>query len=201
MEEIDTQTSWNAEIAVLKQRAMLLDDQKNLTAFYGSSSLRLWTSMREDLYPLNTINLGFGGSAYEDCLYYFSEVFERLQPSSVVLYGGDNDLANGKSPATIIADFKALVERICAKFPTIKLAVISIKPSPARARQLSEIRETNAFLNAYIERFGGIYIDVYSAMLDSEKRPMKHLFIEDELHLNDAGYELWASVVKKHLIG
>lgn len=201
MEETDTQTDWHDEITTLKQSTALRSNQKDLITFYGSSSLRLWTTMYEDLYPLNTINLGFGGSTYEDCLYYFSEVFEPLQPCSIVLYGGDNDLSIGKTSAMIIADFKNLVQRIYTRFPTTGLAVISIKPSPARAPQLSEIRKTNDFLRAYVEQLGGTYIDIHTAMLDNEEKPKQELFVADELHLNDAGYALWTSIIKQHLMG
>ena len=41
--------------------------------FYGSSSIRLWDTLAEDIDP-GVVNLGFGGSTLQACDYFF----ERL---------------------------------------------------------------------------------------------------------------------------
>jgi len=40
------------------------------------------------------------------------------------------------------------------------------------------------------------YIDIPSAFLKTGQPPSKSLFISDKLHLNEAGYKLWTSVIK-----
>jgi len=194
------QEQWDEEISLIKQRIVKLSNRQDLIAFYGSSSIRLWTSMQEDLYPLNSLNLGFGGSTYKDCLYYFSEVFDSLSPRTIILYGGDNDIANGETPMAIQRYFQAIVEKIQQKYPTKALAVMSIKPSPSRAGYLDQIAQTNKLLRHYIQTVGGTYIDIYSAMLDENLQPKAELFLEDALHLNALGYKLWTTVLKKHLM-
>src|SRR3954470_6470751 len=42
--------------------------------FYGSSSIRLWKSMKEDFPGLNVLNHGFGGSTAPDALRYFDRL-------------------------------------------------------------------------------------------------------------------------------
>lgn len=199
MEKNLIQEQWYEEIAAIKQRIMKLSNMQDLIAFYGSSSIRLWTSMEEDLYPLNSLNLGFGGSTYKDCLYYFPEVFEHLSPRTIVLYGGDNDIANGETPASIIASFQAIVEKIREKYPSQSLAVLSIKPSPSRTDYMDQIAQTNELLRRYIPTVEGTYIDVYTPMLDKNLQPKEELFLEDALHLNAQGYNLWATILRKHL--
>ena len=42
--------------------------------FYGSSTIRLWDSLEQDLMPLPVYNLGFGGSTLRAC----EEAFSKL---------------------------------------------------------------------------------------------------------------------------
>jgi hypothetical protein len=43
------------------------------------------------------------------------------------------------------------------------------------------------------------YIDVASAMLTDEGLPREDIFVDDELHLNERGYEIWTRVVREAL--
>jgi len=40
---------------------------------------------------------------------------------------------------------------------------------------------------------------VYSHMLDGEGQPLKELYVEDLLHLNQKGYNIWAEVIGQKL--
>ncbi|WP_134087952.1 GDSL-type esterase/lipase family protein [Olivibacter sp. XZL3] len=200
MENKQETAQWEEEIAVIKQRINVLPDPQKHIAFYGSSSFRLWTTMEADLYPLETINMGFGGSTYKDCIRYFDDLFSTLSPMRLVLYGGDNDIANGEDPETIRCDVRHLTQQIRSRFPNKALSVISIKPSPARTLFLDRIQQANQMIKQHLQDIGGGYIDVYSAMLDANRCPNKKLFTEDELHLNEAGYQVWASLLKEHLM-
>lgn len=200
MENKQVTTQWEEEIAVIKRRIDVLANPQKHIAFYGSSSFRLWETMEADLYPLETINMGFGGSTYKDCIRYFDDLFAQLSPMRLVLYGGDNDIANGENPETILQDVQHLTQQIRSRFPNKAISVISIKPSPARTLFLDRIQQANQMLKQYLHDFDGGYVDVYSAMLDVNGCPDKKLFTEDELHLNAAGYRVWANLLKEHLM-
>jgi lysophospholipase L1-like esterase len=43
------------------------------------------------------------------------------------------------------------------------------------------------------------YIDVATPMLDETGHPKLDLFREDELHLNDNGYQLWNKILSLYL--
>jgi len=43
------------------------------------------------------------------------------------------------------------------------------------------------------------YIDVFTPMLTADGMPRAELFRSDALHLNDAGYALWTSVISSHV--
>ena len=99
--------------------------------FYGSSSIRLWTTLAEDLGDPRIVNLGFGGSTMAACAHYFERLVVPRKPGSLVLYVGDNDLGTGRSVQDILKSFRALLHKVDTHIGPIRFAFISIKPSPA----------------------------------------------------------------------
>lgn len=197
----DPSDFWRNQINRLKRRVRSVENQENLVVFYGSSSIRLWVHMREDIAPLNVLNLGFGGSNYAWCAHYFDEVFGPLHPSKIVLYAGENDLGEGKSPETVLADFKWLVQKIKAKDANIALAIISIKPTMARQEMLPDILETNRLLEKYVvHELQAQFIDVFNPMISKDHKPRPELYMADGLHLNKAGYEIWSLTIRSALL-
>ncbi|MGJ8739130.1 SGNH/GDSL hydrolase family protein, partial [Zobellia laminariae] len=191
---------WSNEIKRLKRRVTKLKTQENLIAIYGSSSVRLWVHMQRDLLPFNTVNLGFGGSTFAWCIHYFDEIFEEVNPSKIVLYAGENDLNQGRTPQEVLADCHELVGMIKAKYPDVALALISLKPSVEREQMIPLIIETNLLLSKYvISDLNAQFINVFNHMISSDNRPIPELYLSDGLHLNKEGYAIWSSVIKDAL--
>ena len=57
----------------------------------GSSTIRLWGSVRNDLAPLEVIPRGFGGSSADDLDYYLDRIVLKYAPRAVAIYEGDTD--------------------------------------------------------------------------------------------------------------
>ena len=76
------------------------------TLLYGSSSIRLWEGMYDDLKPLRPINLGFGGSTLAACVWFFDRVMEPYAPKHFVCYAGENDLGDGRTPEEVYLFFR-----------------------------------------------------------------------------------------------
>ena len=168
--------------------------------FVGSSSIRLWKTLEKDFANLPVINRGFGGSHVADSVRYADRIVLPYRPKTVVLYAGDNDLAGGKTPRQVLADFQAFVAKVHEKLPGTRVLFIAIKPSVARWHLAGNIREANALVQRYTrtdDRLG--YVDVFTPMLGADGRPRADLLVEDGLHLNADGYALWASIVRPHL--
>ncbi|MDT0608300.1 cyclic nucleotide-binding domain-containing protein [Croceitalea rosinachiae] len=192
---------WHNEIRRLKQRVAKLEHQNELTAFYGSSSIRLWVNMKKDLNPLHVLNLGFGGSSFAWCTHYFTEIFKDVNPSKIVLYAGENDLSEGRTPQEVLTDCKELVELILAKYPRAELAFISLKPSVERTHLIPQIMETNLLLSKYvIGELNAQFINVFARMITSDNRPRPELYLSDGLHLNKKGYTIWSNVIQEALV-
>src|SRR3984893_12225476 len=100
--------------------------------FYGSSSIRLWSTLSQDLPDYAVLNCGFGGSRLTDCLYFAPRVVAPLKPSAVVIYAGDNDLATGAAPEQVFDSFRQLFFALRTTSPELPIAFVSVKPCPAR---------------------------------------------------------------------
>lgn len=169
--------------------------------FVGSSSIRLWNDLEEQFDTLpRVIKRGFGGSRMSDCAEHRRQLVIAYKPRLVIVYAGDNDLAEGRTPEQVLASYAAFVDGVRKELPATRIAYLSIKPSPLRASLMPLARETNTLIAAYSASQTNLdYIDVYSKMLDDSGSPRAELFLADALHLSDAGYALWKSVIASHL--
>ncbi|UXP33444.1 GDSL-type esterase/lipase family protein [Reichenbachiella agarivorans] len=198
--ENSAQLLFQDEIDALKEKVTKLPPNDTV-AFYGSSTIRLWESLEGDLADKKAVNLGFGGSSYQWCLFYFERLFENFLPKSYVLYGGDNDLSIGQSPSDVLMNFSLLYEKIKRHSPHAPITVISIKPSPSREYLLPKIIQTNELLRTFVDEHDNMHwIEIFEHMLSPDGRPKTDLFVEDMLHLNLKGYKIWKQQVREQLI-
>ncbi len=198
--ENSAQYLFEEEVKELKKKIKNRKKPEGYTAFYGSSTLRLWETMERDLSGKDVINFAFGGSTYQWCIHYFDFLFKDEQPTSYVLYGGDNDLSNGYSPEEVLEALNQLIIKIKTHSPEAPITIISIKPSPSREYIWGEIIRTNELIRKYAEGNDKMHwIDTFNAMLGSDGYSRTDLYVEDMLHLNEKGYEVWAEAVGSQL--
>lgn len=167
----------------------------------GSSSIRLWAHLPQDLQvgPV-LINRGFGGSTMADCHLLVQQLVVQYRPRQVIVYAGENDLAEGRTPAQVLESFQGFVRAVRAELPHVRLAYVSIKPSPARAQLMPQVREANALLQAYVQTLPQAdFIDVFTPMLGAHGEPRAELFGPDRLHMSAQGYALWRSVIAPYV--
>jgi lysophospholipase L1-like esterase len=188
---------WDASLAAFEEADKARMPEAGGVLFVGSSSIRLWDRLPQDFsqVPL-VINRGFGGSTMADCNQLARRLVIRYQPRQVLVYAGDNDLAEGRSPEQVLQSFQAFAQAVRAELPATRISYISIKPSPLRAELLPKVRETNRLLAEYVGTLANAsYIDVFTPMLDASGAPRTDLFGPDRLHMNATGYALWRKVI------
>ncbi len=167
--------------------------------FYGSSSIRLWSNLAEDLGDPRVVNLGFGGSTMAACDHYFERLVVPRKPSSLVLYVGDNDLAIGRSSQDVVESFRSLLGKVDSHLGPIPFAAISVKPSPALWPLIDSIRTVNAAIREELgRRPRSDFIDIFPSMLGPDGLPRPELYLEDGLHLSRAGYLAWLERILSH---
>ncbi|MDQ1473521.1 MAG: hypothetical protein QOJ99_5001 [Bryobacterales bacterium] len=186
---------YEAEVRALQSARACRAAKDRPPVFYGSSSIRLWETLPEDLNP-GILNLGFGGSTLEACDHFFLRLVPPENPRSLLLYAGDNDLGDGRTLKQVLGWFRSFAEKVAVSLGPIPFGFVSVKPSPARYPIVGRIRCFNDLVRREIESIpSGYYVDVFSAMLDDSGKPRGEFFREDGLHLNREGYRLWGRLL------
>ncbi len=159
--------------------------------FYGSSSIRLW-DLPTSFPGLQVVNRGFGGSDMEAAVHFFDRVVPQHKPRVIVLYEGDNDLAQKRTCCQVLAEFETLISKQKAALPEARLVCLSIKYSPSRAKLRLDQEAANALFKARCARDPQlVYVDLASKLLDEQGIPQAKYFQPDMLHLNPDGYAVW----------
>lgn len=190
------------EHELLKFDRSLPNAKRQSIVFYGSSSIRLWSTLTNDFShtKANLINRGFGGSTLKQCFQQFKRVILPLEPRVLIVYAGENDIAFGETPANIHAMFRQLISITRRFYPALPIAYISVKPSPNKWDKFSQINQTNHLIREDIHSMNNVdYIDVFNEMLTVDGKPRKELFLQDDLHMNEQGYAIWTRIVDNYL--
>ena len=168
----------------------------------GSSSMRGWHHrIAKDLAPLTVVPRGFGGSNYYDLLHFADRVILAYQPRAVLLYEGDNDVAAGIPAEQIHETFLALVARLRGRQPDLRIYVIGAKPSIRRWQMWPAMVAANGLVRDACDADPAMtYIDVSAGMMAADGTPRAEIFVEDNLHMNDLGYDAWAAAIAPVLL-
>jgi lysophospholipase L1-like esterase len=189
---------WEPEIKAFEASDRTNPPAKHAILFVGSSSIRLWKTLARDFPGERVINRGFGGSRIADSTALAERIIFPYEPRTIVFYAGDNDLAEGRTPEQVAADYQTFVQTIRAKLPQTRIAFISIKPSPLRWHLHDKIVSANRQIAA-MKGDGLVFVDSYSAMLGADGQPRTEMFAADRLHMNERGYRVWTELVKAQL--
>lgn len=172
--------------------------------FVGSSSIRFWETLDADMAPLRVVRRGFGGAHMAHLVHNAPRIVIPYAPSAVVVYAGDNDLADGtgKSVDDVVAEFETLRSLLRDGRPELPIYFITIKPSRLRWDRWPMMDEANRRVAALADADPHLAVlDIATPMLgEPGAPPPSGLFALDGLHLSEAGYALWTRVVRDRLM-
>ena len=191
---------WEAAIQAFETMDKENPPKQEAVLFVGSSSIRMWKTLDTDFPNIDVINRGFGDSEVEDLVYFANRIVIPYHPRLVVVYSWDNDIARGKSPENVLQDFRTFVQAVHDSLPETHIAYIAIKPSLARWDKVEQMKKANDLIQKFIRQNPKLeYIDIFTTMIGKDGKPRQELFINDGLHLNVQGYQLWVEKVKPFL--
>jgi lysophospholipase L1-like esterase len=192
---------WN-EIQAFKKQDKKQMPPKNAILFVGSSSIRMWDQLEEMFPEQQVINRGFGGSTLLDLQRSLPDIVLPYEPKQIVIYAGENDIATGTVQAQeVLQRFKEVFQEIRQEIPQVPIVFVSIKPSPSRIEYKPIMKEANKLIRQYLEEEPKTaYVDVYSPMLLPNGKPRPDIFIQDSLHLNNKGYQIWQKQLSPYLV-
>lgn len=183
---------WN-EIKAFKTQDSITPPRDGMILFIGSSSFRLWKSVQDDFHNPSILNRAFGGATLLDMIAYQQDVVLKYHPKKIFIYCGENDIASSEAvtPEMVLDRFKTLYITIRNQFPGTPIIYVSIKPSILRWAMKERMIATNTLIQSYLNnQKNTTFVNIWDNMLENGA-PIKDIFIEDHLHMNSKGYEIW----------
>jgi len=182
---------------IVKRNDSLWDTSKETIVFTGSSSIRFWEDLQERFPGHQVLNSGFGGSQTSDLLLHLNDLVIKYQPKKVFIYEGDNDIFYKKRPKAILKTAVEVVHQLQKDDPDREIVLISAKPSLSRWKLKGKYKRLNRLFYKFSkERPNVDFVDVWNPMLDGRK-VRKDIFVEDGLHMNATGYDIWYHAIKE----
>ena len=198
----EAQERWAKDIAAFDALNENERHSPQAVLFIGSSSIRRWATISTDMAPFETIRRGYGGAKFTDMAVFAEQIITPHQFKAIVMFVGNGVV--GKPEDHTPEQIEALTRHIVAVShkhqPHTPFFLIEITPCESRYGAWPKIRAVNARLREVALSTPDTYfIPTASHYLKADSTPRPELFVKDKLHLNQAGYELWASLIRTRL--
>jgi lysophospholipase L1-like esterase len=179
--------------------------KENRVVFLGDSITDYWKLA--DYFPGKPyINRGIDGETTPQMLVRFQQDVIDLHPKVLIVLAGTNDIAGVTGPARnedIEANYTSMAE--LARAHHIRVVFASLLPAHNYTPESKEsfalrprerILALNTWLKNYCAKNGLVYLDYFSALVDS-KDMLRRDLSDDGLHPNPAGYKIMATLAGK----
>lgn len=171
--------------------------------FLGSSSINLWKDIYTDMAPMKIIRRSYGGATIRDMIYNYNTIARGYNPRKIAIYV-ENDLGFSKESMTAgdtYDMFRLFIQMVQRDYPGVPLYIISLKPSFNKQDQLPDQLVVNKLLREFADRTPAVgYIDITKDMYYADGKLREDIFVEDRLHMNRKGYDIWTAIIKPILI-
>jgi lysophospholipase L1-like esterase len=168
--------------------------------FLGNS-ITAGVDWNELLGMKNARNRGISGDITFGVLERLEEVIEG-KPDKVFILIGINDISRNIPDSLIVSNYKKIVSRIQAGSPKTKIFLQTLMPVNNEFTQFKNHYNKDGhilFVNNALKEMASTYrvqlIDLYAHFQETDGKLRKE-FTEDGLHLNAAGYQHWAALLK-----
>jgi lysophospholipase L1-like esterase len=194
---------WEEDIRALETATAGRYAPGQAVVFIGSSSIRLWDTLEEDMAPIPVLQHGFGGAKLNDVVHYADRLVSAYRPLAVVVFAGTNDIdpSVSKTPETLLASYQAFVDRVRSVQPDLPIFYIAITPSPRRWSVWPIAQATNRLIGQWSEADPNLHvIETSAALMDAAGAPDPDNYVFDGLHLSDRGYAAWTLIIRERLL-
>lgn len=193
---------WEKDIKKLEARDAAESDPEDAIMFIGSSSIRRWSDIATDMAPFRTIERGYGGAKYSDVAIFAKRLLHPHEYRALAIFVG-NDV-QGKPEDHTPDQVEELVRYIVSVSNSHQadapVFLIEVTPTSKRYSAWPAIRKVNARLREIaLSTPNTHFIATAEHYLDPEGKPRDELFVGDRLHLNEAGYDQWANLIRRSI--
>jgi lysophospholipase L1-like esterase len=200
----NTANIFEDEISKLEQKDSQYKSSENSLLFIGSSSIRGWDKIKEDMIPYRTIKRGYGGAHYYDLIHFINRLVKNHNPKAILIFVA-NDITGSKNhkdlkPKEVKKLFKFIYKSIRKVHKNTPIIVIETTPTPSRWKVWDKISKANDLIERFCNSKQQLhYINTRKRFIGDNGLPIKSFFVKDMLHLNRSGYILWSNIIKENL--
>lgn len=195
--------AWEKDILEFEKLDVAKSYPSDAVLFAGSSSIRLWSTIAQDMQPFNVIQRGYGGAKLSDFAVYADRIINPHKCSAIVLFVANDITGNSqdKTPEEVSRLFRQVLKIIRKKHRDTPVFWIGITPTPARWVVWQDINMANNLIRHVCETTRNTYyVRTDHLFRDASGKPREELFVTDKLHLNADGYKIWTGVIKNELM-
>lgn len=188
---------WEKAIAAFEAKDRTNSPPTNAILFVGSSTIVLWKNLTNDFPAHRVINRGFGGSEVVDVTHFADRIVFPYQPRAIFFRSGGNDIAAGKTPENVFADFTNFVAVVHARLPKVEIYFLAWNETISRWDK----RDKEAVYNRLVKDYAATtpqlhFIPMDGMVLGSDGQPRPELYRSDKLHFSAEGYKLLVERVR-----
>lgn len=181
---------------------------KGQIVFYGPSYYTRW-SKKYGMKPLRevllgksgaqcVVNRGFGSSCSEHQLYYYPRMIRPLEPKVLVYAFHGNAKAFGYSSEENWELAQRVIAYAKTDFPDIKIYLIGAhrKQADYNYCEMQDALRFDNMLKAFAESTPNVK---FASLLDYEPLNRNDIYVEDGVHYDQSGYDIYAEFYKEVL--
>lgn len=192
---------WEAAVAAFEKADRENPPAKGGVLFVGSSTIVRWKTLAEDFPEYPVLNRGFGGNQIVDSTHYADRIIFPYEPKQIILRAGGNDIAAGKLPKEVAADFKEFVRVVRERLPNTEIVYLTFCATPRRWGDNDKLRDLNRRIRRMALNMPRVCVaDTFDMSLDENGRARPEMFVADMLHLSDEGYKVLAERLRPYLL-
>lgn len=171
--------------------------------FYDASNFVRWETLEDQMegYPIQ--NKSFGGSNDVSRQHYAKDLIYDSKPAILVTINDSNNWTRGQTLEEVTAFRQTFFDEMGVQLPDTVFVILSSTPNPLRffGEYHDKMVGSDQWVQDYCaghENFE--YLDVVVPLsLEDGAAPNPELWIEDDLHLNQAGYDILGRMIREKL--
>tara|TARA_B100001057_G_scaffold476795_1_gene545237 strand:- start:8989 stop:9669 length:681 start_codon:yes stop_codon:yes gene_type:complete len=194
-----TGEKWKSSIDKLTELNITQIKDDDAILFIGSSSIRMWKSIEQDIRPYKSIRRGYGGARYTDLIHFTEQLVEPHNVKAVAIFVA-NDITGTKNdlkPKEVLRLVKYIVKSIRKNHINKPIFFIETTPTSSRWKVWNQISYANDLISDFCSNNESLFfISTREFFIASNGKPIDDYFVSDRLHLNEKGYSVWGEIIR-----